>query len=140
MTISHRIIDAMRGTIDVTSTPDVGSTFTVTLYLPIVSNKAATTAIKLRTNVDITGKHFLVAEDNLVNQTLMRHLIERLGCTCTIVDDGAAAIEAVQQETFDLVLMDCQMPEVDGYEATVAIRAWEGERQGRRLPSLRPDR
>jgi CheY-like chemotaxis protein len=67
----------------------------------------------------------LVAEDNTVNQRLTDHLLRRRGHTPTIVGNGRLAVEALARETFDLVLMDLQMPEMDGFEATAAIRASE---------------
>jgi len=67
----------------------------------------------------------LVAEDNLVNQTLTQHLLSRRGHQAVIANNGREAFEALQREPFDLVLMDLQMPEMDGFEATAAIRARE---------------
>ena len=67
----------------------------------------------------------LVAEDNGVNQTLVRRLLEKRGYFVTVAGDGRAAFEAFQAEAFDLVLMDLQMPEMDGFEATAAIRERE---------------
>ncbi|MEQ9496985.1 MAG: ATP-binding protein [Deltaproteobacteria bacterium] len=70
----------------------------------------------------------LVAEDNKVNQKVARRMLEAIDCVCVVVDNGRLAVEAVQAHTYDLVLMDCQMPQMDGYEATAAIRALEDER------------
>jgi two-component system, sensor histidine kinase and response regulator len=75
--------------------------------------------------------HVLVAEDNLVNQRVAQRTLQMLGCSAVLVDDGEKAVEAVLSQRFDVVLMDCQMPELDGYEATLAIRARE---MGRRTP------
>ena len=77
----------------------------------------------------------LLAEDNAVNQHLARRLLEKRGHKVAVAGDGRAALEAVDRERFDVVLMDVQMPEMDGFEATAAIRAKEG-RTGRRVPII----
>jgi CheY-like chemotaxis protein/HPt (histidine-containing phosphotransfer) domain-containing protein len=77
----------------------------------------------------------LVAEDNRVNQLVIRRLLERLDHTVVLCADGRAAVEAVEAERPDLVLMDVQMPEMDGFAATAAIRAREAAHPGgRRVP------
>jgi len=76
----------------------------------------------------------LIAEDNPINQKVARHIVRNLGYQADIVGDGRAAVEAVLNSNYDLVLMDCQMPELDGFEATAEIRAREGG--GRHTPVI----
>jgi signal transduction histidine kinase/CheY-like chemotaxis protein len=78
----------------------------------------------------------LVAEDNPVNQKLARHLLERRGHTPILVGNGREAVETIRRDHFDLVLMDLQMPEMDGFEATAAIRARERDAAIPRVPII----
>ena len=79
--------------------------------------------------------HVLIAEDNVVNQRLTTRLLEKQGHRVTVVDNGLAALAILAQHPFDLVLMDVQMPEMDGLETTAAIRAQE-QGTGRHLPII----
>jgi len=76
-------------------------------------------------HTSLDGARVLIAEDSLTNQRLARRLVERLRCIADVVADGAQAVEAIQRSAYDLILMDCQMPEKDGWTATAEIRAYE---------------
>ncbi len=83
----------------------------------------------------LEGMRVLVAEDNTVNQKVALHLLARLGCRAEAVANGAEAVAAAKRIPYHAILMDCHMPEMDGYEATIAIRADE-DGTGRRIPII----
>ncbi|MCK4863875.1 MAG: response regulator [Gammaproteobacteria bacterium] len=79
--------------------------------------------------IKLTNAHILLAEDNPVNQMVATEYLERYGCTVTPAGNGLEAITQLKNSNFDLIFMDCQMPEMDGYEATGVIREWEKSRK-----------
>jgi signal transduction histidine kinase/CheY-like chemotaxis protein len=82
------------------------------------------------------GTRVLLAEDNKVNQMVAVAMLNKLGCLVEVVGNGREAVAAMTPGRFDLVLMDCQMPEMDGYEATRALRTLQAESGGARIPII----
>ncbi len=137
LAISKRLAELMGGEIGVESTLGKGSEFwfTVRLGPPQALNVEVVRAVcRAESEPRWKGLRLLVAEDNAVNQLVARLMLEGLGFEVRCVADGAAALLALQEAVYDGVLMDCQMPVMDGYEATAKIRANEGA--GQRLPII----
>jgi PAS domain S-box-containing protein len=95
--------------------------------VPAVHSSKLATKQTLAEAKPMTNKLILLAEDNIVNQKVAVRQLQKLGYRADTVADGREALEALGRIAYDLVLMDCQMPEMDGYEATVAIRRLEGK-------------
>jgi CheY-like chemotaxis protein len=121
LAISRRLVEAMGGNIGVESNAGSGSIFWFTAHLPAIAPPA------LRASDDssdrIAPRCILVAEDNHINQIVVERLLARDGHKVVLVENGAEAVAAVRTGRFDLVLMDMQMPIMDGINATLAIRA-----------------
>ncbi|NJO81540.1 MAG: PAS domain S-box protein [Blastochloris sp.] len=125
LTISQQLIEHMGGRIMVESTPGQGTCFTIVLPLAIADLPGAAGVDGGSTGVPAGNRalRVLLAEDNLVNQTVLSRLLKSLGYHCDAVGNGVMALSAVARQPYDVVLMDMQMPMLDGEEATRRIRA-----------------
>jgi signal transduction histidine kinase/CheY-like chemotaxis protein len=133
LAISKRLVELMGGQIGVRSEVGRGTTFWFTVRLGVAQAVPAPPPL-----IDATGRtgglHLLVADDNEINRFLAGELLRRSGHTCDLVEDGEAAVNAAAAGSYDAILMDCQMPTVDGLEATRQIRRREGA--GQHVPIL----
>lgn len=119
LAISQRLMHRMGGEITVQSRPGQGSEFTLVVVLPLADKEKRLPILP----ADVTiPSHFsgrvLIVEDDKVNQRVITLMLERMGLSCHAVEDGYTAISILQQGNWDLVLMDCQLPGIDGYETT----------------------
>jgi PAS domain S-box-containing protein len=115
LAITKRIITAMEGTIDFATSPQ-GTTFTISL--PLQQAEPPVQIVKTEPTPSATA---LVVEDNAINQKVADGLLRMLGAAPTLVASGNEALQAIEEQAFDVIFMDIQMPEMDGYETTRRI-------------------
>ncbi len=124
LTIAKQLIEQQKGEIKVTSKEGKGTTFTFTFnFKP--ANKDSAEEKNKRENMKIhslEGLHILLVEDNIMNQRVAKYTVEKWGAKMSIADCGAKALEMVAQNNYDLILMDIQMPEMNGIQCTSKIR------------------
>ncbi len=131
LSICQNLCDSLGGSIACTSQEHEGSVFSV--FLPLPPHESAEGAKRVRQRVvcnaswkpsrkDFAYLRVLLVEDNQVNQEVARRFLHKLKCEVVVADNGAIALECLREGNFDCVLMDCQMPVMDGYAATAAIR------------------
>ena len=132
LAISSTLVQLMGGQLSVESAPGAGSTFRFALTLPIEpGTRAAAPAAPASTAAPAAvGRRILLVEDNIVNQRVALGMLTKRGHHVTIAQDGLEALERLEAETFDVVLMDLQMPRMGGLDATMEIRRRERTRGG----------
>ena len=139
LVIAAQLVGMMGGHIDVTSRFGIGTTFSFTLRLPLATGDAlATEAAPVVTPKPVEARHalnILLVEDDFINRTLAVTVLEREGWRVTCAENGPMALDILEKERFDLALMDVQMPGMDGYDVTAAIRNREKE-SGAHLPII----
>jgi signal transduction histidine kinase len=147
LAIVRELVHKMNGRVRVESEPGRGSTFVAEIHLaldpaqPVVVGPedllaGAASKISVPTPRAVRSLSILACEDNSVNQLVLRVMLERLGHTVRVVEDGLLAWEALQRERFDVLLTDIEMPGLDGLELTRRVREREGAVGGGRLPII----
>jgi signal transduction histidine kinase/CheY-like chemotaxis protein len=142
LTISRKLVEAMGGEIVLKSVEGEGSVFAFEIpFDPGKKDEVVDGVNEFKPNFEVeadpeklSGGQILLVEDNLVNQKVACGMLKKFGLSFHIANNGIEAVEAVKTELFDFVLMDCQMPKMDGFAATEAIRANENGQQ--RIPII----
>ena len=126
LSIVKNLVELQKGTITLFSQEGIGSSFTIELPYKITKEQVVRTELK-KTSLNLTNmkteSKILIAEDNPMNQRLIKHLMKNWNFNFDLVFNGSQALEALRKQHYDLVLMDIQMPEMDGYTSTAYIRS-----------------
>lgn len=144
LAIAKQLCEMMGGRIGLKDTPGGGATFWFTVRLlkqphaaPSVRESIPPIDEAISKENNVLSFHVLLVEDNRVNQEVAKAMLETMDYRVDVAGDGEEAVTAVKKTGYDIVLMDCQMPKMDGYEATRAIREWERSATERGEPRTR---
>ncbi len=131
LAISSQLVRTMGGDMSVESEPGKGSKFHFTVQFKQGESpgREGVATQQMKAMFDLTGMRILLVEDNAINRTVASEILKKLGCEVTIAVNGKEAVDTVEHRQFDAILMDLQMPRMDGFEATRAIRAKEISRR-----------
>ncbi|WP_430293263.1 ATP-binding protein [Pseudomonas sp. B1-22] len=129
LTIARTLAERMGGTLSATSEEGCGSTFTLEIPLPFRERLATTEESAVGIDMLAAGQSVLLVEDNPVNQTVIEAMLRSLGYRVTLVGDGVQAVRTSERGEFAVILMDCRLPVLNGYEATRQIRSRPGGEQ-----------
>jgi signal transduction histidine kinase len=135
LSICQQLVSLMDGELSGKSRVGEGSTFAFTLKLPIDEQQATGPKSCSGSGSISIGHRALVVEDNRVNQIVAQKILQNLGCTADLADNGIVALSLLEKRSYDFILMDCQMPEMDGFETTQEIRRLE-KATGARVPII----
>lgn len=122
MSITRELIHLMKGEIDVKSEKNIGTCITIQLVLKKGNKEVSQEVSAEKHNIILDGIRVLLVEDNELNQLVAENSLKHYNCMVTKADNGRIAVELLEKEQFDIILMDIQMPEMDGIEATKIIR------------------
>ena len=122
LTIARHLAQLMNGDITLASEPGQGSTFTFRVVLPAAPGESSIPARVEQSTIVLRGSRVLLVEDNAVNRKVASEILRKMGAVVTVAVNGREAVSVCSEQRFDAVLMDCHMPEMDGYSATAAIR------------------
>jgi signal transduction histidine kinase/CheY-like chemotaxis protein len=122
LTICKMLVELLGGKLNLESEIDKGSRFFFTLHLPRKESPVENTMSIVPSSFSLDGKKILLAEDNIVNMLVGKRFIQKWGATVTEAANGVIAVEEFRKQKFDLVLLDLEMPEMDGYQALQEVR------------------